>query len=87
VIVYLWEACGPVRTARGVTGSEARARRAAETLLISGQATDAVLEKAILGLGTGSMTYGYQRTGLAWHALLIDGRATWTRSALDLAVS
>src|SRR5580692_8146193 len=51
VIVYLWNACGPTRTARGVTDSEARSRQAAETLLIGGQATDAVLEKAFLGLG------------------------------------
>jgi hypothetical protein len=87
VIVYLWNACGPTRTARGVTDSEARSRQAAETLLIGGQATDAVLEKAFLGLGEGSMTYGYQRTGLTWHALLSDGRVTWTRSAPQLAVS
>ena len=87
MIVYLWEACGPARSAQGVTDSEVRARQAAETLLIGGQAADAVLEQAVLGLGTGSMTYGYQPTGLAWHALLIDGRATWTRSALELTVS
>jgi len=87
VIVYLWDACGPTRTARGVTDSEARARQAAETLLIGGQATDVVLQKAFLGLGAGSMTYDYQRTSLAWHALLSDRGVTWTRLAPRLAVS
>ena len=33
------------------------------------------------------MTYGYQRTSPAWHALLSDGRVTWTRLAPRLAVS
>jgi len=87
VIVYLWDAPGPARTARGVTSTEARARQACETILIGGQATDAVVEKAVLGLGAGSMTYGYVRTGLAWHALLIDGCVTWTRSTARLAAS
>ena len=87
VILYLWDAPGPARTARGVTSSEARARQAAETFLTGGQATDAIVEKAILCLGAGSMTYGYQRTGPAWHALLIDGRVTWTRSTARLAAS
>lgn len=87
MILYLWDAPGPACTARGVTGTEACARQAAEALLIGGQATDAVLEKAFLGLGAGSMTYGYQRTGQAWHALLIDGRVRWTRSTPQLASS
>ena len=87
MIVYLWDAPGPARTARGVTSSEARARQAAETFLTGGQATEAVVEKAILGLGAGSMTYGYQRTGPAWHALLTDGRVTWIRPAARLAAS
>ena len=87
MILYLWDAPSPARTARGVTSSEARARQAAETCLIGGQATDAVVEKAILGVGAGSLTYGYQRTGQAWHALLIDGRVAWTRSPARLAAS
>lgn len=87
MIVWLWDAPGPARTARGVTGSEARARQAAEDLLFGGQATDAVLEEAVLGLGAGTMTYGYQRTGRAWYALLSNGHVTWTRSAPRLAVS
>lgn len=81
VILYLWDVPGPSCAARGVTSSEVHARQAAETFLTGGYATDAVVEKAILGLGAGSMTYGYQRTGPAWHALLTDGRVTWTCSA------
>jgi hypothetical protein len=70
VIVWLWDAPGPARTTRGVTGSQTRARQAAEALITGGQAHGAVLEQAVLGLGAGSMTYGYQRTGRSWHALI-----------------
>lgn len=63
-----------------MTCSEERARQAAEALLIGGQATDVMLEKAFLSLGAGSMTFGYQRTGHTWHALLTNGRVSWTRS-------
>lgn len=87
VIVWLWDAPGPGRTARGVTGSQTRARQAAEAILTAGQATTAALEQAVLGLGAGSMTYGYQRTGQAWHARLSDGHITWTRSAPHFAAS
>jgi hypothetical protein len=87
VIVWLWDAPGPARTARGVTDSEARVRQAAEDLLFSGQATGAIVEEAVLGLGAGTMTYGYQRTGQAWHALISEGHVTWTRSAPRLAAS
>jgi hypothetical protein len=33
VIVWLWDAPGPARTTRGVTGSQTRARQAAEALI------------------------------------------------------
>jgi hypothetical protein len=87
MILYLWDAPGPACTARGVTSSEERARQAAEALLIGGLAVDAVVEKAVLRLGVGSMTYGYQRTGQAWRALVSDEHVTWTRSAPQLAAS
>lgn len=87
VIVWLWDAPGPARAAHGVTGSQERARQTAETLLAAGQATAAVIEEAVLGLGAGSMTYGYQRTGRAWHAVRTGARITWTRSAHRLAAS
>jgi hypothetical protein len=38
VIVWLWDAPGPARTTRGVTGSQTRARQAAEALITGGQA-------------------------------------------------
>jgi hypothetical protein len=50
VIVWLWDAPGPARTTRGVTGSQTRARQAAEALITGGQAHGAVLEQAVLGL-------------------------------------
>jgi hypothetical protein len=87
VIVWLWDVPGPARTACGVTGSQTRARQAAEAILIAGQGTTAALEQAVLGLGAASMTYGYQRTGQAWDARLIDGHVTWTRTAPHLAAS
>jgi hypothetical protein len=87
VIVYLWDAPGPGRAERGVTSSETRARQAAETSIIGGHAAAAVVEKAVLGLGAGSMTYGYHRIGLAWHAVVTDGRVAWTRSAPRLTAS
>jgi hypothetical protein len=81
VIVWLWDASGPARTACGVTDSEARARQAAETLLAAGQADAARIERAALGLGSGTMTYGYQRTGQPQHARIRDGRVTWKPAA------
>ena len=87
VIVWLWDVSGPARTACGVTDDQARARQTAEAILTAGQGTTAALEQAVLGLGAGSMTYGYQRTGQAWHALVSDGHVTWTRPAPHLAAS
>lgn len=75
--VWLWDAVGPARTACGVTDREARARLDAEAVLIAGHAATARVERAGLGLGAGSMTYGYQRTGQAWHARCSNGRVTW----------
>jgi hypothetical protein len=80
--VWLWDASGPARTACGVTDSESRARRAAEAVLTSGQADAARIEQAALGLGAGTMTYGYQRTGRARHARVRNGHVTWEPIAL-----
>jgi hypothetical protein len=79
VIVWLWDASGPARTACGVTDDEGSAFMAAETLLAGGQITVARVERATMGLGTGSMTYGYQPTGEAWQARLRGRRVTWKR--------
>jgi hypothetical protein len=77
VIVWLWAAPGPVRTACGVTDSETRARRDAGAVLIAGQATAACVEKATLAIGVSTLTFGYKPTGQAWNARLRDGRVTW----------
>jgi hypothetical protein len=68
VIVWLWDAPGLARTARGVTDDEATARRAAETCLRSGQARSAAVEKAHAVLGVRSLTSGHERTGDGWTA-------------------
>ena len=79
MIVWLWEAPGPARAARGVTDDEATAWRAAETCLSSGQARFAAVEKAHALLGVRSLTSGYERTGDGWMAeCRQDGRISWT---------
>lgn len=78
MIVWLWDAPGPARAARGVTDDEATARRAAETCLRSGQARSAAVEKAHAVLGVQSLTSGYERTGDGWTAeCRQDGRISW----------
>lgn len=82
MIVWLWDADGPARTARGVTGDEAAARHAAEACLRNGQARSAAVEQAHAVLGMESLTTGYQRTGNGWTAKCChDGRISWMRFA------
>lgn len=79
MIVWLWDADGPARTTRGVTGDEAAARRAAAACLRGGQAHSAAVEMARAMLGTESLTSGYARTGHGWTAKCRrDGRISWT---------
>lgn len=79
MIVWLWDADGPARTARGVTDDEAAARHAAEACLRSGQARAAAVEQARAVLGMESLTSGYQRTGSGWTGeCRQDGRISWT---------
>lgn len=90
MIVWLWDAPGPARTARGVTDDEATARRAAETCLRSGQARSAAVEKAHAVLGVRSLTSGYERTGDGWTAKCRqDSQISWTPlpRSLELAAS
>lgn len=77
MIVWLWDACGPHRTRRGITDDGARARQAAEACIRSGQATAARVEQAVSFLGVHTIATGYQRTGLGWSAHNHDGRITW----------
>jgi hypothetical protein len=78
MIVYLWDAHGPASAARGVTDNDARARKAAETCLVTGQATAARVEKAHLMTGIRAQNSGYTRTGHGWTARpRRDGRVRW----------
>jgi hypothetical protein len=76
--VFLWQADGPEQGGRGVSGDREAARRAAEKLLRSGEATAAVIEEAELGLGTRALTFAYCPTGPRWQAMTGPrGRVRW----------
>jgi hypothetical protein len=78
VTVHLWQADGPRQGARGVSGNERTARRAAADLLRSGQASSAVVEEAVTELGMRTLTDGYYCTGQQWQARLgARGRVRW----------
>jgi hypothetical protein len=68
VIVYLWDAPGPARTMRGISGDETAARQAAETCLLTGQADAARVEAAVAVLEIQTLTSAYRRTGRGWQA-------------------
>lgn len=75
---FLWQADGPRQGARGVCGSERRARRAAADLLRSGQASSATVEEAATELGQRTLTDGYYPSGLSWQGRLgARGRVRW----------
>jgi hypothetical protein len=86
VIVWLWDANGPARTARGVTDDEARARAGAEAFVRSGHANVARVERALARLGIESLTSDYVRMGDGWivehHR---DGRIAWMPFAAPLS--
>jgi hypothetical protein len=63
MIVWLWDAYGPVRGGRGITSDKTRAVKAAEACMRSGDAVVARVESAQVILGTDSLTSGYLRTG------------------------
>jgi hypothetical protein len=68
VVVWLWDACGPIRRGCGITDDQGRARQAAEACLRSGHAHDARVEEARVVLGIQTLTTGYRRTGHGWRA-------------------
>jgi hypothetical protein len=79
VIVWLWDAGGAVRSGRGITDEEARARQAAEAWLRDGTADSARIEMALTVLGAATLTFGYERTGEGWVAAgNRSGQITWT---------
>jgi hypothetical protein len=84
VIVWLWDADGPARSGRGVTGNGEAARQAAEAFLRGGHASAARVERAVSMPGVRALTAGYQRTGDGWTAVHRDGRVTWIPFAVRL---
>jgi hypothetical protein len=78
MIVWIWDASGPAADACGVTGTSEAARRAAGSLMTSGQAEAARVEQAAIVLGS-TLTYDYCPTGERWAARLNAGRLTWTQ--------
>jgi hypothetical protein len=77
MMIWLWDAYGPVRTARGITDDRDRAITLAETCLSSGQAAIARVEGAVLILGTHTLTSGYRRTGEGWRGRCGDSGIQW----------
>jgi hypothetical protein len=70
--VFLWQATSPGSEASGMSGDRGRALEEAAECLLSGQATEALVEEAVVQLtslaaGGGRQSY-YTRTGEAWHA-------------------
>jgi hypothetical protein len=85
VIVWLWDATGPIRSSRGITDDEARARQAAEAWIQGGHANTARVEKALAALGIESLTSEYARTGHGWVARRrSDGRIAWVPLSASL---
>jgi hypothetical protein len=63
VIVWVWDAHGPDRSAAGVTDDEKRARKLGRESLLSTDANEVLVEQAYLELGIKTLNYGYARTG------------------------
>ncbi|HET6190175.1 MAG TPA: hypothetical protein VFE59_24645 [Trebonia sp.] len=76
MIVWIWDASGPAADACGVAGTAEAARRAAGSLLASGQAEAARVEQAAIVVGT-TLTYDYCPTGQAQAGRLEAGRPMW----------
>jgi hypothetical protein len=77
IMVWLWEADGPGRSASGVTADEGTARDAARTAMITTGAVTATVEQAAHLAGGGWMRSGYSRTGTGWAASRNRSRITW----------
>jgi hypothetical protein len=82
-MMYLWTAPAngeaTARHASGVTDSAITARRAAESLLRTGQAGSASIECAYTAIGAPALSLRYVRTGTGWSAHLGGaGQVVWT---------
>jgi hypothetical protein len=76
MIVWIWDATGPAADACGVAGTAEAARRAAGSLLASGRAQAAHVERAAIVVGT-TLSDDYCPTGQAWDAQLEAGQPAW----------
>ena len=74
--VWVWDASGPATDACGVADNAEAARRAAGSLLTSGQAVVARVEQAAIVIGL-ALTYDYCPTGHAWAGQLEPGGLKW----------
>jgi hypothetical protein len=82
MIVYLWDACGLDRRARGVTDAgKAHALQLAEEALRSAGVAEVLVEEACAVLGIRTLEHGYQRTGVVWRGRIthVGGRVAWNR--------
>ena len=83
MMMYLWTAPGwdksTQRTISGVTDSASTARQAAETLLRTGQARNALVECAYTAMAARALSLRYVRTGTGWSAHVGQaGQVVWT---------
>jgi hypothetical protein len=82
MIVWVWDAQGPDRSAGGVVIDDdvKRARKLARESLLSTGASEVFVEQASVELGIKTLNYGYARTGQGWHGRRTpSGRVAWRR--------
>lgn len=78
MIVWVWDARGPLGDACGVSAEEAGARTAAAAAMSATGAATAVVESAAYAGGGRWLADGYQRTGFGIVACATaDGNCTW----------
>ena len=76
--LWLWDAPGPGRSARGVSTDQTGAQRAARDCLASGQAVTALVQEAELVTGSSALTPRYQRIDASWEARRTsNGAISW----------
>jgi hypothetical protein len=86
VSLWLWDAPGPGRSARGVSTDQTGAQRAARDCLASGQAVTALVQEAELVTGSSALAPRYQRIGASWEARRTsNGAISWQPPAAPAA--
>jgi hypothetical protein len=86
VSLWLWDAPGPGRSARGVSTDQTGAQQAVRDCLDSGQAATALVQEAELVTGSPGLTPRYQRIGGSWEARRTgNGAIRWLPPAAPAA--